>query len=187
MTGENVVETTIKKMKADKSTGLVYEHSFTVYGRKHSLRKLRIKLFNKYKQFMRLNSNSYFENLSREELIEKLNFIGEFMGESENSGDMRERLKRYERTRNFQIWHDGSVITNHGHIVFCINVLYDPAVFYTSAEYKRLRNIDINVQREVESPELYIIGRCGSNDEQLAYIPTRIEDLSGLKIGLNLN
>ena len=109
------------------------------------------------------------------------------MGESENSADMRERLKRYERTRNFQIWHDGSVITNHGHIVFCINVLYDPAVFYTSAEYKRLRNIDINVQREVEAPELYIIGRCGSNDEQLAYIPTRIEDLHGLKIGLNLN
>ena len=185
--GENVVETTIKKMKADKTTGLVYEHTFTIYGRKHSLCKLRIKLFNKYKQFMRLNSNSYFENLSREELIEKLNFIGEFMGESENSADMRERLKRYERTRNFQIWHDGSVITNHGHIVFCINVLYDPAVFYTSAEYKRLRNIDINIQREVEDPELYIIGRCGSNDEQLAYIPTRIEDLRGLKIGLNLN
>ena len=86
---------------------------------------------------------------------------------------MKERLKRYERTRHLQIWHDGSCIANHGHILFCVNILYDPAVFYTSAEYTILANKNTNVQREVEAPELYIIGRCGSNDEQLAYINTR--------------
>ena len=43
------------------------------------------------------------------------------------------------------------------------------------------------MQREVEAPELYIIGRCKSNDEQLAYIETRIECLSGLETDLQLN
>ena len=51
---------------------------------------------------------------------------------------MRERLKAFERTKSLQLWHDGSCITNHGHFHFCINVLYDRAVFYTSSEYVHL-------------------------------------------------
>ena len=43
------------------------------------------------------------------------------------------------------------------------------------------------MQREVEAPELYIIGRCKSNDQQLAYIETRIECLSGLETDIQLN
>ena len=35
-------------------------------------------------------------------------------------------------------------------------------------------------------PELYTIGRCRSNEEQLAYIETRIECLEGLETGLHL-
>ena len=64
--------------------------------------------------------------------------------------------------------------------------MYDPAVFYTSAEYSGLINRNINVQRAVEAPELYIIARCGSNDEQLAYVNKRVEDLVELKNGLKL-
>ena len=75
---------------------------------------------------------------------------------------------------------------NGGHILFCVNLMYDPAVFYTSAEYSSLTNKHVNVQRTVEAPELYIIARCASNDEQLAYINTRVEDLVGLKEGLQL-
>ena len=82
---------------------------------------------------------------------------------------MKERLKRYEQTRYLQIWHDGSVNFNHGHVLFCVNVMYDPAVFYT-AEYSGLTSRNINVQRTVEALELYIIARYGSNDERLAYI-----------------
>ena len=115
---------------------------------------------------MRLNPDSYFENISRDQLKQRLYSINEFCTEDLN--DMKEKLKRYERTRCLQIWHDGSVINNHGHILFCVNVIYDSAVFYTSAEYSLLVNKNTNVQREVEAPELYIIARCGSNDEQLA-------------------
>ena len=112
-------------------------------------------------------------------MTKRLLSIGEFIHETESLSDMKERLKQYERTRHLQICHDGSCIANHGHILFCINVLYNHAVFYTSAVYTILANKDTNVQREVEAPELYIIGRCGSNDEQLAYINTRVDDLNG--------
>ena len=56
----------------------------------------------------------------------------------------------------------------------------------TSSEYSILFGSTVNVQREVEFPEVYIVARCGSNDEQLAYITTRLEDLHDLKNGLNL-
>ena len=82
--------------------------------------------------------------------------------------------------------YDASVIKNHSHILFCVNVLYDPAVFYTSKEYERKTNVKVNVQRIIEEPLLYIIGQCNSNDEQLGYIETRVECLKELLTGLDL-
>ena len=185
--GETIVQKEYKKRIFDKSTGQVVEHTFSVFGRKHSLHKIRVKLFRKCKKFMRLNPDSYFHNISKIDLINRLSSICESVNENENLNTMKERLKTHERTRHLQVWHDGSSIANHGHIVFCVNVLYDPAVFYTSAEYAVLAKTDVNVQREVEEPELYIIGRCPSNDEQLAYINTRVEDLRGLETGITLS
>ena len=108
---------------------------------------------------MRLNSDTYFENLNEAELFERLSSLGE-LNMNRNINDMKETLREYERTRHFVIWHDASVITNHGHILFNIHVLSDPAVFYTREEYKKLTGYDVNIQREVKAPELYIIGRC---------------------------
>ena len=84
------------------------------------------------------------------------------------------------------IWHDGSSINNHGHILFCVNVIYDPAVFYTSREYEEKFNAKVNVQSVIEAPELYIVGRCANNDKQLVYIETRISCLNDLKTSIQL-
>ena len=51
------------------------------------------------------------------------------------------------------------------------------AVFYTDKEYHRKFKKQVNIQSIVETPELYIIGRCKSSDEQLGYIETREECL----------
>ena len=155
--------------------------------KKHSLRALRIKFLNKYKQFMRLNPDSYFKNISKEALIKRFQYIDESIHVTENLSDLKERLKKFERTRNLQLWHDGSCITNHGHILFCIKVLYDRAVFYTSLEYYDKFKTKKDVQRLVETPELYMIGRCANNDEQLGYIETRVACLKGLKNGIHLS
>ena len=50
---------------------------------------------------------------------------------------LREKIKQFERTRHLQVWHDASDIAIHGHILFCINVLYDPAVFLREQSLKR--------------------------------------------------
>ena len=184
--GINIVEREYQKNVFDKYTGEIVTIKFSVFGRKISFNNLRIKLFKKFKQFMRLNSDLYFENLSESELIERLINIDE-LGESDrNITLMKETLKKFERTRHLQIWHDGSTLSNHGHILFCINQLYDPAVFYTNSEYFQLHNESVNVQRTIEYPELYLVARCGNNDEQLAYCETRIEDLKTLSNGLDL-
>ena len=183
--GVNIVEKEYKKLIINELSEVV-THTFSVHGRKHPLKKLRVKLFKKYHRYMRLNPDSYFENLGREELFRRLADINEFEP-NENIEEMKEKLKKCERSRHFQIWHDGSVIVNHGHILFCVNILYDPAVFYTSAEYLEKMGEDLNIQHIVESPELYIIGRCGSNDEQVGYIETRVDCVKDLKTSLNLH
>ena len=76
--GENVVEKIIVKRKIDKLTGSCVTDTFSVHARKHPLSKLRVKLFDMHKQYMRLNSDSYFENISQEELTQRFQFIDEY-------------------------------------------------------------------------------------------------------------
>ena len=185
--GENVVEKVVTKRGFDKSTGNIITKTLKIHARKHPLQKLRVKLFNKYRKYMRLNPDSYFENLSIEELSNKFKFIGEPFDPLVDVNDLRNRLKMYERTRNFQLWHDASCISNHGHILFCVNILYDQAVFYTPSEYAEKFHVQQDIQKIIETPELYIIGRCGNNDEQLGYIETRYSCLKDLKNELNLH
>ena len=133
---------------------------------------------------MRPNNNSYFESLEKEQLC-RLKSIGE-LNCNETVDDMREKIKQFERTQHLQVWHDASDIANHGHILFCINILYDPAVFFTTKEFKEKFGLDINVQRKVETPELYIIGSCRNNDEHLGHIQTRVDCLKDLEKQLNI-
>ena len=56
-------------------------------------------------------------------------YLGE-LDDNKNVEDMKTLLKDFERSRNIQIWHDASTIANHSHIIFAVNILYDPAVFY---------------------------------------------------------
>ena len=62
-----------------------------------------------------------------------------------------------------------------------IKALYDRALFYTSEEYEQKFNEKVNIQKKVEKPVIYIIGRCPPTDEQIKYSNTRIEDLIDLQ------
>ena len=57
----------------------------------------------------------------------------------------------------------------------------------TDNEYKEKYGQALNVQAEIERPELYIIGRCRANEEQLGYIDTRVVCLKGLEHNLTVN
>ena len=160
-----------KYLKFTIKKGIISTTEFTV-GRKHTLYEIREKLFKKHKTFMRLHTDLYYDNLSANKIEEGLSFLGE-LDEKMNIDDMKMMLKDFERSRNIQIWHDASTVANHSHVIFSANILYDAAVFYTNDEYQKKFGKNIDIQSEVESPELYIIGRCKSTDEQIAYIETR--------------
>ena len=182
--GVSIVERQYAKQILNKN-GHVETLKFSVYGRKHPLINIRTKLLKKHIRYMRLNNDAYFDNISIQELTTRLASINE-LNSDDTINSMKLKLKNYERTRNLIVWHDASIISNHSHILFCVNVMFDPAVFYTSAEYREISGNDVDVQSEIERPELYIIGRCRSNDEQLGYIETRIECLKDLAVDVNL-
>ena len=84
------------------------------------------------------------------------------------------------------IWHDASCLANHGHLVFIVHTLYDPAIHLTDEECKIKTGKSVNVQSIIEKPELYIAARCKSNDEQLAYVKTRTACMLDLRDNLSI-
>ena len=96
---------------------------------------------------------------------------------------MRQAIKEAETTRHFSIWHDAAIVANHGYVLFMIQNIYDPAVYYTNAEWhaKNPNKTATSVKKIIEQPEIYMIGQCSSSDEdQLHYCETRIECLQEL-------
>ena len=83
---------------------------FTVEGRKHTMLELREKLLKKHEKYMRLNSDDYFDNLTQAEVQTKLSMLDESMNSENNLNGMRKYLKKLERSRNIQVWHDASTI-----------------------------------------------------------------------------
>ena len=94
------------------------------------------------------------------------------------------KLKKLQQTRHLCIWHDGCSITNHGHLMIMVTVIYDPVIYYTDAEYLNTCREKVNIQREVEKPVMYLLARCAADDSQLMYSNTRMEDVIDLSNSL---
>ena len=125
---------------------------------------------------MRLRSD---EDFNKMEIAEVDHLIEKYSGfaSGESHAEKLETLKRYERTRSFCCWHDASSINNHSYMLFLVSVIYDEAVFKTQEEV----GDGIDVQAEVEIPEIYILGRSRGNEEQLDYAKARLQDLELMK------
>ena len=153
-----------------------------ISGRKITLQDIRSDFFKKHEKFMRLTDDNTFNNMNFEEIKEKLIQIYEYQNEPPADLEtLRSRLKYYERKRNFMMWHDGSTISSHGYLLMMVACLYDPAIFLTDPEVKAKLGIKINVQAVIEKPEIYILARCPSNDNQILYSHERFEDILSLK------
>ena len=181
--GEPVCARQYKKKVVDKM-GILTEKVCVIEGRKHPLFKLRKRLLYRNLQYMKLNKDEFFDNMSESDVISKCKSMGldDIDIEPMCIADKILYVKNMQRTRHLKMWHDGAGIENHSHISFCVSVLYDPEVYYTDSEYFLKFGSNVCVQTEVEDPEVYIIGRCRNNDEQLDYIPTRLACLESLKI-----
>ena len=119
--GVNIIERQYEKQFLTKS-GTIETSKFSVYGRKHPLTNIRRNLLKKHYKYMRRNSDAYFENIDIATLTERLATLNE-LNCDDSINTMRQKLKNFERTRNIIMWHDASVIANHSHILFCVNVM----------------------------------------------------------------
>ena len=89
-----------------------------------------------------------------------------------------------ERARHLNVWHDASTLANHGHIVITANKIYDKPVFLRNDEYKIKSGKTMSVQKEIEKPIVYIVAGCHANDDQLAYVETRMQCIEQLSVQL---
>ena len=59
--------------------------------------------------------------------------------------------------------------------------MYDPAIYLIDKDFYEKYHYHVNVQSIVEQPNLYILAKFPSNDQQLMYTETRMEDIQTLK------
>ncbi|CAG2225339.1 unnamed protein product [Mytilus edulis] len=114
---------------------------------------------------LRVNTDEYYDKLTQPELDKCLTNFQENHHCNSNTETKRNILKAIQRSRNIKVWHVHSDILSHTYINFMISYMYDSANFLTSKEYlERNPTIkDIDIQKIVERPQLYILGQSGKN------------------------
>ncbi|XP_019632908.1 PREDICTED: uncharacterized protein LOC109476416 isoform X2 [Branchiostoma belcheri] len=178
--GEFIVPKQYKTYFLNKETNRIETQVTEIEGRKRPLQEIREDLLRKQQPFLREPRD--YGSMTTEQLVKRLEELGEeTSGESED--ELREHLYSVENTRFESYWEDGASMANHGHILYLVATIYDPAVFLTNAEYYQKYKVKLNVQAMVERPEIYLIARCGGSDaEQLLYAETRRDDLPTLSL-----
>ena len=81
------------------------------------------------------------------------------------------------------MWHDGSSINAHSHLLTVISCLYNQVCHLADIEFKERHGVDINVQSMVEK----LLARCPSSNQQILYSEEKYEDLIELKAPLKVN
>ena len=105
--------------------------------------------------------------------------------DAEGPQQMKERLKALQKTRHMIVWSDHSSVMNHGHLLMTVNILYDPAFYWTPREMGEKTGRAVDVQAIVETPHIYLMGRCRDTVvHQLSYSETRLEDLRQLNVAI---
>lgn len=155
--GEMIVPKKYAKLVLNKNNE-IQAVEFTLQGRKIPLDEIRKLTLERQKEYVHKNPDNYYENMTRLDVVKRLTELNEF-DDSQGLTTMKEKLKSLERTRHLMIWHDHSTVANHGHLLFLVSVIYDPAFHLTSAEYKAKTGKNIDIQEEVERPQVYIIAR----------------------------
>ena len=177
--GEIIVPQKFQKLTVDH--GEVKVVDIVVSGRKNPLKVIRKQLLIEHKSYMRVLGDDKYESMTENEIDRELHRINEY-GNLKNESTYLKRLslKKFHRSRHLMLWHDTSTISGHSYLLMMIKALYDKALYYSSSEYKELFDKKVCIQKEVEKPVVYIIGRCPPTDEQIKYGNTRLEDLNEL-------
>ena len=163
------------------SEGNIEKKLCKVSARKYPLKEICEQSANRHKDVLRLRSNQEYESMTSDQMKTRLQVLHE---DHENMTDhqLRQHLKRCERTRHWLIWHDHSSIASSGFMLFLVREVFDPAVHLTNQEYReKSGGKGGDVQSVIEAPHLYMLGTASAKDsDQLAFVPTRRECMKEL-------
>ena len=146
--------------------GKIEDEEFDAQGKRISLPEINKNLLEKHNNYLRIQNDQYYNNITQVEVTGELKRINKYADNFNNISfdDLCLKLKKFQRARHLCIWHDGSSISNHVHLMIMVNVIYDPDIFYTDDKYLNMFKEKVNIQTEVEKPVMYLLARCPAND-----------------------
>ena len=106
---------------------------FTNIGHKISLDTLWLKTLNKHQDFMQIFLDDFYDKTPQTKIIEELQRIDEFSPSMNDLSDtvLSSKLKQLQHTCHLALWHDGSTLSDHSHLLMMVNVLYDSALLHS--------------------------------------------------------
>ena len=130
---------------------------------------------------MRLATESDLANLTEIELVEACRKFDFPIEANAQADQLRHLVAKYQRQRSLVIWHDHATVLNSGFIMVTVRILYDHAVFFTNEEYQQKYHQNIDVQSEIEQPEIHMLALSSSSiEDQAALLPERVACLHDL-------
>ena len=124
--GTEVLTATQSRYSVNKHTNSVEIENVEVGARKIPLLQIREQLLKKHEALgiVRDLSEEYFEGLSMNQVITRLQELAIPFNTGENSIVLRQQLKDLSRKRHIKIWHDHSSISAHGHLLLLVSIMY---------------------------------------------------------------
>ena len=149
--GVPVGESDMIKLRVS-TEGEIEKRVLKVSGRRIPFKDIREDAVKTHKSLLRNNPDSYYDNLSKDEVSAELKKINEDPDCDHDVSTLRKRLKNFQRRRHWLMWHDHSTLANHGFMLFCLCEMYDPAIHFTEAEMLTKTGLQVDVQATIEEP-----------------------------------
>ena len=184
--GVPITESQHTTFQVDKVNKKVVEKSVSIAARLISLKEIREKLLKKHQDMgiIRGYTDDQLLQMTKGELQATLDHMKVQYEQHANLEHLQAQLKTTTRQRFLKIWHDHSAIAGHGHMLVTVAGVYDPGFYFTRQELAQ-KGLNIDVERAVEQPEIYILGRStASIDGQSKFNKARADDLECLSAPL---
>ena len=114
--------------------GKVQQTKVEIYGRKIPLLHIRKSLLLRHERYMRLHTDEEIAAMTRDELLVVLKLARQAVDTTNDDNQLRDLLRKTERTHTLAMWHDHSTLLGKGYVLITAKILYDTAVFKTQHE-----------------------------------------------------
>ena len=105
------------------SEGNIEKKVFKVFARKYPLKEICAQGEKMHKDLLRLRTDQEYNSMTSEPLKTRLQVLHEYSDNMSND-QLRQHLKKCERTRHWLIWHDHSSIASSGFMLFLVREVF---------------------------------------------------------------